>query len=77
MSEYITKSGARLHYGRAALGLVLDYIRTKPFGSSDRVALTCNKENPAALRLYESLGFALTGNEDEDEVELALMLSGQ
>lgn len=58
-------------FGRAAMHLVLDYIAQKPFGDSNRVALTCNKENPIALRLYQSLGFQLTGNEDDDEVELA------
>jgi len=58
--------------GKAALGLVLDYIRGKPFGESGRVALTCHKENKIALKLYRSLGFELTGNEDEDEVEMAM-----
>ena len=57
-------------FGRAAMHRVLDYIAQKPFGDSNRVALTCNKENPIALRLYQSLGFRLTGNEDDDEVEL-------
>ena len=61
-------------YGSAALDLVIDYIRTKPFGNSNRVALTCNKSNPAARKLYESKGFSATGVEDEDEVELALTL---
>jgi diamine N-acetyltransferase len=61
-------------YGSAALDRVIDYIRTKPFGSSDRVALTCNKENPIALRLYERQGFSPTGWEDEDEIELSLGL---
>ncbi|MGM9662926.1 MAG: GNAT family N-acetyltransferase [Oscillospiraceae bacterium] len=61
-------------YGRAALGLVLEYIRQKPFGDSGRVALTCNKDNAGALALYQSMGFALTGNHDDDEVELALTL---
>lgn len=58
-------------FGRAAMQLALDYITQKPFGDSNRVALTCNKENPVALRLYQSLGFRLTGNEDDEEVELA------
>ena len=44
-------------FGSAALDRVLDYIRTKPFGTSGRVALTCSKENPAAMKLYENKGF--------------------
>ena len=59
-------------YGSAALDLVIDYIRTKPFGDSDRVALTCNKNNPTARKLYEKKGFSATGTEDEDEIEMAL-----
>ena len=61
-------------YGKAALKLVLDYIRQKPFGNSDRVALTRNKDNINALELYRHMGFELTGNHDDDEVELALTL---
>ncbi len=41
---------------------------------STRVALTCNKDNPAARRLYEKKGFTATGVEDEDEIELVLNL---
>lgn len=59
-------------FGKAALELVLNYIKGKPFGDSGRVALTCSKDNPAALNLYKSFGFELTGGEDDDEVELAL-----
>ena len=59
-------------YGGDALDRVLAYIRTRPFGDSARVALTCSKDNPAARRLYESRGFAPTGAEDEDEIELAM-----
>lgn len=59
-------------FGKVALELVLNYIKGKPFGDSGRVALTCNKDNPAALKLYKSFGFELTGGEDDDEVELAL-----
>ena len=61
-------------YGAAALDLVIDYIRTKPFGNSNRVALTCGKENLAAGKLYARKGFTATGIEDEDEVELVLTL---
>ncbi len=59
-------------YGSEALDRVLDYVRTKPFGDSDRVALTCNRSNPVARRLYERKGFSATGAEDEDEIELAM-----
>ena len=58
--------------GSAALDRVIEYIRTKPFGNSNRVALTCNKGNPAARRFYERKGFRATGAEDEDEEELAM-----
>ena len=61
-------------YGGDALERVIDYIKTKPFGASNRVALTCNKENAIARKLYESRGFAATGVEDEDEIELVLTL---
>ncbi len=61
-------------YGREAPVLVLDYIRTKPFGESDRVALTCAKSNSVARKLYESMGFRATGAEDGDEIELAMTL---
>ena len=59
----------------AALDRVLEYIGTKPFGSSDRVTLTCNKENVGAIRLYKCKGFAETGVEDDGEIELSLMLA--
>ena len=61
-------------YGSAAFDQVISYIATKPFGDSDRVALTVNKDNPIARGLYESRGFVATGNEYDDEVELALTL---
>lgn len=68
----IDESMQRQGYGGEALDRVIEYIRTKPFGDSDRVALTCNKGNPIARRLYENKGFSATGVEDEDEIELVL-----
>ena len=61
-------------YGSAALDQVMGYIRTKPFGDSNRIALTCGKDNPAARSLYERKGFRATGVEDEDEIELVLTI---
>ena len=62
-------------YGSQALDQVLAYIRTKPFGDSDRIALTCNKHNSAAQKLYENKGFSASGVEDEDEIELVMTLA--
>jgi len=59
-------------YGKEALTQVLAYIKTKPFGPSNKIALTCNKENVAGLRLYRKIGFTETGIEDDDEIELVL-----
>ena len=61
-------------YGSDALDRVIEYIRTKPFGDSNRAALTCNKGNSSAIKLYERKGFSATGIEYEDEIELVLML---
>ena len=63
-------------YGKLALNQVLAYIKTKPFGDSDRVALTCNIENEKALKMYRQMGFSETGVLDEDEVELSMILEG-
>ena len=70
----IDKSNQKQGYGKVALGLVLDYIKKKPFGSSNRVTLTCNRDNIQALNLYKSRGFTETGAVDEDEIELSLMM---
>ncbi len=61
-------------YGSEALDRVIEYIRTKPFGDSGRVALTCNRNNPIARQLYERKGFSATGIEDEDEIELVMTI---
>ena len=61
--------------GSEALDRVLAYIMTKPFGSADRVALTCSKDNIAARKLYENKGFQATGAEDGDEIEMVLTFS--
>lgn len=60
-------------YGSKALDLVLEYIRTKPFGDSGRIVLTCNEKNENAIRLYREKGFTPTGIADEDEIEFCLM----
>ena len=59
-------------YGKAALEQVLAYIKTKPFGDSNRVTLTCNMDNTKALALYQNMGFLETGVVDDEEKELSM-----
>ena len=70
----IDESNQGRGYGSLALDQVLDYIKAKPFGCSNRVTLTCNRDNIRALNLYKSKGFRETGAVDEDEIELSLMI---
>ena len=71
----IDKDRQGLGYGTAALQRCLEYIAKKPFGDSDRVVLTCHRENVAALALYRKFGFAETGNADDEEIELAMRVN--
>ena len=70
----VDESNQKQGYGKVALDQLLDYIKTKPFGSSNRVTLTCNRDNIQALNLYKSRGFTETGAVDGDEIELSLMM---
>lgn len=36
----------------------------QPFGDSNRVTLTCNKDNQVALKVYHKAGFVETGEEE-------------
>ena len=62
----IDESNQGQGYGSIALDLVIEYIKTKPFGASDKVTLTCNIDNIHALNLYKNKGFKETGTMDED-----------
>lgn len=61
-------------YGRRAVELALDFIRTKPCGDAACCWLSYEPENTVAKRLYGSFGFAETGDMDGDEVIAALKL---
>jgi diamine N-acetyltransferase len=47
-------------YGKAALNQILSFIRTKPWGNSHCIKLSCYDENIAAIKLYEKSGFVKT-----------------
>ena len=61
-------------YGSQAIDQVIQYIKTKPFGDSNRVALTCHKDNSIAINLYKNKGFNTSGNVYDDEIEFVLMV---
>lgn len=59
-------------YGTAAVGLCIDYIKSKPFGESNIIVLTCNIDNTTACRIYEKFGFKDTGERDDEEMIMKL-----
>lgn len=61
-------------YGREAIRLALEFIRTFPCGKAEFCWLSYELENVVARRLYHSFGFAETGEMDENEIIAALKL---
>ena len=61
-------------YGKQAMQLALDFIRTFPCGKSACVWLSYEPENAHARALYHSFGFRETGEKDGDENIAALAL---
>lgn len=59
-------------YGKAAVGKIIEYIKTKPFGEGSVILLTCEPENERALKLYLGYGFKPNGKKDGEEIELEL-----
>jgi diamine N-acetyltransferase len=55
-------------YGTKAVELCIDYIKSKPFGKSNDIILTCNIDNSHGIHIYEKLGFKDTGERDDDEI---------
>lgn len=61
-------------YGKKALQLALDFVRSFPCGKADICWLSYEPENIRAKELYRSFGFEETGDTDGDEVIAALKL---
>lgn len=61
-------------YGKQALQLALDYIKTYPCGKAKYCYLSYEPENIKAKKLYSSFGFVENGEYDEDEVVAILKL---
>jgi diamine N-acetyltransferase len=60
--------------GRAAMQVLVDDLRSRP--GCRLVALTVHEDNAAARALYRSLGFAETGERDDDELVMVLPAPG-
>ncbi len=61
-------------YGTKALELCLEYIRSKPFGGSNDVVLTCSIENDHGIHIYNKLGFTEIGKCEDDEIMMKLVI---
>lgn len=70
----IDRTYQRRGYGRAAIGLALDFIRTFPCGRAETCYLSYEPDNARARSLYLSMGFVETGDMDGDETVAVLYL---
>lgn len=61
-------------FGREAVRLALEYIRTFPCGSGEYCWLSYEPENEVARSLYRSFGFSETGEMDGEELIAVLKL---
>lgn len=64
----IDKNYQHRGYGKQAMELALDYLRTKPCGEAEYCWLSYEPTNEVARKLYASFGFRETGEYDGDEV---------
>ena len=70
----IDKRYQKKGYGREALQLALDFIRTWPCGEAEQCAISWEPENEVASKLYHSFGFVENGEMDGDEIVAVLKL---
>ncbi len=62
-------------YGRQAVRLALDFVKTFPCGPAEYCYLSYEPENEKAKALYRSFGFVENGEWDGDEVVAVLKLA--
>ena len=70
----IDKRFQKQGFGREALRLALEFVKTWPRGEAELCATSYNPENEVAKKLYASFGFAENGEMDEDELVAVLKL---
>ena len=61
-------------FGRQAVQLAIEFIRTLPCGKAELCALSYEPENEVARKLYHSFGFEENGEMDDDEIVAVLKL---
>ncbi|MCR5664479.1 MAG: GNAT family N-acetyltransferase [Oscillospiraceae bacterium] len=61
-------------YGRQAVQLALDFVRTWPCGKAEYCEVSYEPENEVAAKLYHSFGFTENGEHDGDEIVAVLKL---
>ncbi len=64
-------------YGRKAIELALEFIKTFPCGRAEYCWLSYEPDNKVAKNLYESFGFEETGEMDGEEIIEVLTLREQ
>ncbi|MCL2409168.1 MAG: GNAT family N-acetyltransferase [Oscillospiraceae bacterium] len=70
----VDKSHQGKGYGRQALAQMLDEIRQMPNGKADYCYTSYEPTNVVAKKLYESFGFAETGQVDDGELVARMKL---
>ena len=61
-------------YGKKAIELALEFVRTFPCGKAEYCWLSYEPENVVAKELYTSFGFEETGEKDGEELIAVLKL---
>ena len=61
-------------YGKEAMRLALDYVRTFLCGKAEYCSLSYEPENEVAAKLYHSFGFKENGEMDGDEIVAVIKL---
>ena len=64
----------RKGYGKQAVQLALNFIKTLPCGPAEYCFLSYEPENEVARRLYRTFGFVENGEMDGDEIVAVLKL---
>lgn len=61
-------------YGKEAISLALDFIKTWPCGKAEYCEISWEQGNDDAARLYHSMGFEENGEMDGDEIVAVMKL---